>query len=165
MCRFSSLLQWIHFHKYLLKGMKFTVPPKSLIHVERYNENEIIFVYLTLEVWRVFCYCFCFDIYMSMIFAFFYLFLKRLLSHFINTYARYPPCGMMRPYHFLCLSNLNEKKSIFCLSIFSSGKGTNTLLPNVDLFEVCFREKDRRKAKSLCNYKHGIIHISSIEIT
>ncbi|KAI4537918.1 hypothetical protein MG293_011321 [Ovis ammon polii] len=29
--------------------MKFTVPPKSLIHVERYNENEIIFVYLTLE--------------------------------------------------------------------------------------------------------------------
>ena len=46
-------------------------------------------------------------------FCFFYLFLKRLLSHFINTYARYPPCGMMRPYHFLCLSNLNEKKVYF----------------------------------------------------
>ena len=54
--------------------MKFIVPPKSFIYVERYNENEIIFVYLTLGVWRFLCYCFWFDIYMGMIFAFVYLF-------------------------------------------------------------------------------------------
>lgn len=120
MCRFSSLLQWIHFHKYLLKGMKFTVPPKSLIHVERYNENEIIFVYLTLEVWRIFCYCFCFDIYMSMILLF-YLFLKRLLSHFYKHLCQISSLWYDETIPFSLFIKF-EWKSIFCLSIFSSGK-------------------------------------------
>ena len=93
------------------------MPPKSFIHLERYNENEIIFVYLTLEVWRFLCYCFWFGTYTGMIFAFVYLFFfLRFFSHFINTYARYLPCGMTRSYHFLCSSNLNEKKKVYFVS-------------------------------------------------
>ena len=57
------------------------------------------------------------------------------------------------------------KKKKYILSLHHQFRGGNKLLPNLDLFVVCFREKDRRKAKSLCNYKHGIIHISSIKIT
>lgn len=34
--------------------MKFTVPKKSFIHVERHNENKMIFACLTLGFWRGF---------------------------------------------------------------------------------------------------------------